>query len=174
MPRKTPRTLAFLEPRLLLALAGPLLMGALPGLRYGLGPTLRLGPSLLVAVVATVVVMGPALYLLWGLTGARGSFQQLRGALVDALTAAGRVQLGFAPVVLLLAATVAYRHHALLFALAGLVGGLLVGTVRLWRSLSLCATRAHTAIVVVPWLAAALLMGGRLVVQLVSPIVGEG
>jgi hypothetical protein len=76
--------------------------------------------------------------------------------------------------VLLLAATVAYRHHALLFALAGFVGGLLVGTVRLWRSLSLCATRAHTAVVVVPWLAAALLMGGRLVVQLVSPIVGEG
>jgi len=161
-------------PRLFLALAGPLLLGALPGLRFGVGPTLRLGPSFLVAVVATVVIMGPALYLLWGLTGARGSLQQLRGAFADALTAAGRVQLGFAPVVLLLAATVAYRHHALAFALAGLACGLLVGTVRLWRALSLGATRVHTALVVLPWLAAAVLMGGRLVVQLVLPVVGEG
>jgi hypothetical protein len=66
----------------------------------------------------TVLVMGPALYLLWGLAGAGGTFQQLRDAFVDALTAAGRVHLGFAPVVLLLAATVAYRDHALVFGLA--------------------------------------------------------
>ena len=175
MPRTTalPDPRLFL-PRLFLALGGPLLLGALPGLRFGLVPTLRLGPSFLVAVVATVAIMGPALYLLWGLTGARGSFQQLRGAFADALTAAGRVQLGFAPVVLLLAATVSYREHALVFAVAGFAGGLLVGTVRLWRALSLGATRMHTAIVLLPWLAAAVLMGGRLAVQLVDPIVGQG
>src|SRR5262249_11308477 len=144
--------------------------GALPGLRYGLGPALRLGPSFVAAVLATAAIMGPALYLLWGLTGARGTFKQVRAAFVDALTAAGRVHLGFVPVVLLLAATVAYRDHAIIFALAAFGGGLFVGIVRLWRSLRVGATGAHTALVLVPWLAACVLMGGRLVNQLVSAV----
>jgi hypothetical protein len=175
-PRKElsmPRTSALLEPRLFLALGGPLLLGALPGLRFGLGPTLRLGPSFLVALLATVAVMGPALYLLWGLTGARGTLRQVHGAFADALTAAGRVHLGFAPIVLLLAATVAYRQHALLFGLAAFAGGLLVGTVRLWRALRVGATGAHTAAVLIPWLAASLLLGGRVVVELLDGVVSR-
>jgi hypothetical protein len=173
MSRISARTSALLEPRLLLAVGGPLLLGALPGLRFGLGPTLRLGPGLLAALIGTVAVMGPALYLLWGLTGARGTFQQVRDAFADALTAAGRVHLGFAPIVLLLAATVAYGDHALLFGLAAFAGGLLVGTVRLWRALRAGATGVHTAAVLVPWLAASLLMGGRVVLQLVNGVVGR-
>ena len=54
------RTNALLEPRVLVALGGPLLLGALPGLRYGVKPTLLLGPSFLLAVLATAAVMGPA------------------------------------------------------------------------------------------------------------------
>src|SRR6478735_1319332 len=77
------RTKVLADPRLFWALGGPLLLGALPGLRFGLGPTLRLGPSFLLALLATVAVMGPALYLLWGLTGARGTLQQVRGAFAD-------------------------------------------------------------------------------------------
>lgn len=168
-----PRTTALPDPRLLLALGGPLLLGALPGLRFGVGPTLQLGPSFVMALVATVAIMGPALYLLWGLTGARASFQQVRGAFVDALTAAGGVHLGFAPVVLLLAATVAYRDHALMFGVAAFAAGLFVGAVRLWRALRPGASGTHTALVLVPWLAASLIMGGRLVAQLVDGIVGK-
>jgi hypothetical protein len=165
------RTTAVLEPRLLLALGGPLLLGALPGLRFGLGPTLRLGPSFLIALLATAAIMGPALYLLWGLTGARGSLSQVRGAFADALAASGGVQLGFAPVVLLLSATVAYREHALGFAVAAFGAGLVVGVVRLWRALRPGASGAHTAAVLVPWLAASVLMGGRLVGQLIEGVV---
>jgi hypothetical protein len=117
--------------------------------------------------------MGPALYLLWGLTGARGTLQQMGSAFADALTAAGRVHLGFAPIVLLLAATAAYPLHGLLFGLAAFAGGLFVGTVRLWRALRVGATGAHTAVVLVPWLAASLLMGGRVVAQLVGDVVGR-
>ena len=122
------RTKFLADPRLLRALGGPLLLGALPGLRFGLGPTLRLGPSFLLALLATVAIMGPALYLLVGPDRRARLLSQLRGAFVDALAAAGRVHLGFAPAVLLLSATVAYREHAMFFALVGFAGGLLVGT----------------------------------------------
>src|SRR5262245_47751517 len=113
------RTKILGDPRLFWALSGPLLLGALPGLRFGFGATLRLGPSLLASLLATVAIMGPALYLLWGLTGARGSLGQVGSAFLDALAAAGRVHVGFAPAVLLMSATVAHRDHAILFALAG-------------------------------------------------------
>ena len=162
------------DPRLFWALGGPLLLGTLPGLRFGFGPTLRLGPSFLASLLATVAIMGPALYLLWALTGARGSLGEVRGAIIDALAAAGRVHVGFAPAVLLLSATVAYRDHAILFALAGFGGGLLLGAVRLWRALRPGASGAHAAAVLVPWLAASIVMGGRLVFQLVLPVVGGG
>jgi len=166
-------TKSLADPRLFWALGGPLLLGALPGLRFGFGPTLRLGPSFLATLLATVAIMGPALYLLWGLTGARSSFGEVRGALIDALAAAGRVHVGFAPAVLLLSATVAYRDHAILFALAAFGGGLLLGAARLWRALRPGASGTHAAAVLVPWLAASLLMGGRLVYELfVSPVVG--
>jgi hypothetical protein len=168
------RTKILVDPRLFWALGGPLLLGALPGMRFGLWPTLRLGPSLLASLLGTVAIMGPALYLLWGLTGARGSLDQVRGALLDALAAAGRVHVGFAPAVLLLSATVAYREHAILFALAGYGGGLLLGAARLWRALRPGASGAHAAAVLVPWLAASILMGGRLVFQFVLPVVGGG
>jgi hypothetical protein len=160
------------RPRSYWALGGPLLLGALPGLRFGLLPTLRLGPSLLGAVLATAVIMGPALYLLWGLTGARGSLDGVRAAFADALTAAGRVQVGLAPAVLLLAATVAYRDHALGFALGALVIGLLVGAVRLWRALAPGASRAHVALVLAPWLVASAIVCCRLVAQFVLPALG--
>jgi hypothetical protein len=162
------------DPRLFWALGGPLLLGALPGLRFGFGPTLRLGPSFLAAMLATVAVMGPALYLLWGLTGARGSLGDVRGAFIDALAAAGRVHIGFAPAVLLLSATVAYREHAIVFALAGFGGGLLLGAARLWRALRPGATGTHAAAVLVPWLAASILMGGRLLFQFVDAVVVGG
>jgi hypothetical protein len=168
------RTKVFADPRLLWALGGPLLLGVLPGLRFGLGPTFRLGPSFLASLLATVVVMGPALYLLWGLTGAEGSLGQVRGAFIDALAAAGRVHVGFAPAVLLLSATVAYREDAMLFALAGYGGGLLLGAARLWRVLRPGASGKHAAAVFVPWLAASILMGGRLVIQFVLPVVDGG
>ena len=112
--------------------------------------------------------MGPALYLLWGLTGARGSLGQVRDAFIDALAAAGRVHVGFAPAVLLLSATVAYREHAILFALAGYGGGLLLGATRLWRALRPGASGTHAAAVLVPWFAASIVMGGRLVFQFVD------
>jgi hypothetical protein len=165
------RTAILGRPRTYWALGGPLLLGALPGLRYGLAATLWLGPSLLVATVATVAVMGPALYLLWGLTGAQGSLAQVRGAFAEALTAAGRVQVGFAPAVLLLAATVAYADHAVMFALAAFAGGLLVGTVRLWKALRRGASRGHVAAVLGPWLLASMVLGGRLVEVLVGKVV---
>jgi hypothetical protein len=168
------RTKVLADPRLFWALGGPLLLGALPGLRFGFGPTLRLGPSFVAALLATVAVMGPALYLLWGLTGARGSLGQVGGAFIDALAAAGRVHVGFAPAVLLMSATVAYRDHAILFALAGYGGGLLLGASRLWRALRPGASGRHAAAVLVPWLAAAILMGGRLVIQFVMPVVTGG
>ena len=55
------RTKVLSDPRLLWALGGPLLLGALPGLRFGFGPTLRLGPSFLAALLATMAIMSPAL-----------------------------------------------------------------------------------------------------------------
>jgi len=168
------RRTALGEPKILLAVAGPLLLGTLPGLRFGLGPTLRLGPSLLLALLATVVTMGPALYLQWGLTGARGTFKEVGGAFVDALTAAGQVHLGFAPVVLLLSATVAYGDHALFFALGAFVAGLGVGGARLWRALRTGASASHAAMVLVPWSAAAVLMGGRLGLQLLDVVLRKG
>lgn len=164
------RMLALSRPRTYWALGGPLLLGALPGLRFGFGTTLRLGPSLLAALLATAVIMGPALYLLWGLTGAKGSLDEVRRALAGALTAAGRVHVGFAPAVLLLAATVSYRDHALAFGLAAFLGGLLVGIVRLWRALQPGASRTHAAMVLVPWLVAAAIVGCRLVDQFVLPV----
>jgi len=168
------RPKVFADPRLFWALGGPLLLGALPGLRFGLGPTLRLGPSFVAALLATAAVMGPALYLIWGLTGARGSLGQVGNAFMDALAAAGRVHVGFAPAVLMMSATVAYRDHAILFALAGYGGGLLLGASRLWRALRPGASGRHAAAVLVPWLAAAILMGGRLVIQFVMPVVTGG
>ena len=168
------RTKILSDQRLYWALGGPLLLGALPGLRFGLGPTLQLGPSFVASLLATVAIMGPALYLRWGLTGARGSLGQVGGAFIDALAAAGRVHVGFAPAVLLLSATVAYRDHAILFALAGFGGGLLLGASRLWRALRPGASGKHAAAVLVPWLAAAILMGGRLVIQFVLPVVDGG
>ena len=168
------RTKFLADPRLFWALGGPLLLGALPGLRFGFGATLRLGPSFLLSLLATVAIMGPALYLLWGLTGARGSLGQVGGAFIDALAAAGRVHVGFAPAVLLLSATVAYREHAILFALAGYAGGLLLGATRLWRALRPGASGSHAAAVLVPWFAASILMGGRLVFQFVDAAVRAG
>lgn len=162
--------LALSRPRTYWALGGPLLLGALPGLRFGFGATLRLGPGLLAALLATAVIMGPALYLLWGLTGAKGSLDEVGRAFADALTAAGRVHVGFAPAVLLLAATVSYRDHALVFGVGALLGGLLVGAVRLWRGLRPGASRTHTAAVLVPWLVASAIVGFRLVDQFVLPI----
>jgi hypothetical protein len=161
-------------PRIFWALGGPLLLGALPGVRFGLGATLRLGPSVLAALLLTVVIMGPALYLLWGLTGAHGSFSYVRRSLVDALAAAGQAQVGAAPAVLLLSATVAYRDHAVQFALAAFAGGLLLGAVRLWRGLRPGGSARQTAAVVLPWLVASALMVGRLVDQLVLPVVAGG
>jgi hypothetical protein len=73
-----------------------------------------------------------------------------------------------------LSATVAYRDHAILFALAGYAGGLLLGASRLWRALRPGATGRHAAAVLVPWLAAAILMCGRLVIQFVVPVVTGG
>jgi hypothetical protein len=167
--------LALSRPRTYWALGGPLLLGALPGLRIGLGATLRLGPSLLAALLATALIMGPALYLLWGLTGAKGSLEEVRRAFVDALTAAGRVHVGFAPAVLLLAATVSSRDHALVFGLAAFLGGLLVGAVRLWRALQPGASRTHAAVVLVPWLVASAIVGCRLAGQFVMPVLsGKG
>jgi len=168
------RTKILTDPRLFWALGGPLLLGTLPGLRFGLGPTLRLGPSFLVSLLATIAIMGPALYLIWGLTGARGSLGQVGNAFADALAAAGRVHVGFAPAVLLLSATVAYREHAILFGLAGYAGGLLLGATRLWRALRPGASGSHAAAVLVPWFAASVVMGGRLVVQFVLPVVAGG
>jgi hypothetical protein len=164
------RTFSLHRPRTFWALGGPLLVGALPGLRFGIGPTLRLGPGLLAALLATAMIMGPALYLLWGLTGARGSLDQVRRAFADALTAAGRVHVGFAPAVLLLAATVSYRDHALVFGLAAFLGGLLVGAVRLWRALQPGASRTHAVVVLMPWLVASAIVGCRLVDQFVVPV----
>jgi hypothetical protein len=163
--------LALSRPRTYWALGGPLLLGALPGLRFGFGATLRLGPSLLAALLATAVIMGPALYLLWGLTGAKGSLDEVRRAFADAITAAGRVHVGFAPAVLLLAATVSYRHHALVFGVVAFLGGLVVGAVRLWRALRPGASRTHTAVVLLPWLVASAIVGCRLVDQFVLPCV---
>jgi len=159
------------RPRTYWAFGGPLILGALPGLRFGVGATLRLGPSLLAALLATAVIMGPALYLLWGLTGAQGSLDEVRRAFADALTAAGRVHVGFAPAVLLLAATVSHREHALVFGLAAFLGGLLVGAVRLWRALQPGASRGHAAAVLLPWLVACAIVGCRLAGQFVLPIV---
>ena len=163
--------LALSRPRTYWALGGPLLLGALPGLRFGFDATVRLGPSLLAALLATAVIMGPALYLLWGLTGAKGSLGEMRRAFAAALTAAGRVHVGFAPAVLLLAATVSHRDHALAFGLAAFLGGLLVGAVRLWRALKPGASRTHAAMVLVPWLVASAIVGCRLVGQLVMPLI---
>lgn len=163
--------LALSRPRTYWAFGGPLLLGALPGLRFGFGATLRLGPSLLAALLATAVIMGPALYLLWGLTGAKGSLDEVRRAFADAITAAGRVHVGFAPAVLLLAATVSYRHHALVFGVVAFLGGLVVGAVRLWRALRPGASRTHTAVVLLPWLVASAIVGCRLVDQFVLPCV---
>jgi hypothetical protein len=148
-----------------------LLLGVLPGLRYGFGAALRVGPSLLIAVVATTVIMGPALYLLWGLVGAKSSLGQMRDALGDALTAAGRVHVGFAPAVLLLSATVSYRDHAFAFGVAAFIGGLIVGTVRLWSALRASAPGPRVALVLGPWLLASIVVGGRLAYQIVSPLV---
>jgi len=168
-------TFALSRPRTYWALGGPLLLGALPGLRFGFGATLRLGPCLLAALLATAVIMGPALYLLWGLTGAKGSLELVRRAFSDALTAAGRVHVGFAPAVLLLAATVSYREHALFFGLAGFLGGLIVGAVRLWRALQPGASRTHAAAVLVPWLVASAIVGCRLAGQFLMPVLsGKG
>jgi len=168
-------TFALSRPRTYWALGGPLLLGALPGLRFGFGATLRLGPCLLAALLATAVIMGPALYLLWGLTGAKGSLELVRRAFADALTAAGRVHVGFAPAVLLLAATVSYREHALFFGLAGFLGGLIVGAVRLWRALQPGASRTHAAAVLVPWIVASAIVGCRLAGQFLMPVLsGKG
>jgi hypothetical protein len=157
--------------RYIWAIGGPLLLGLLPGLRFGVSPTLRLGPAFLVSIAVTVLVMGPALYLLWALTGARASLRDVREALVNALAAAGRVQVGFAPAVLLLAATVSYANHALIVALAAVGAGLLLGAVRLWRGLRPGASAVHAAAVLVPWLASALLLGGRLIVTMLDKVV---
>jgi hypothetical protein len=164
---------SFARPRSYWAVGGPLLLGALPGLRFGLLPTLRLGSGLVASLIATAAIMGPALYLAWGLSGARGSLADIGRALADALTAAGRVHVGFAPAVLVLAATVAYRDHALGFGLAAFVGGLVVGAVRLWRALAPRASRKHALIVLAPWLLASVIVGCRLVFQLVLPVVGS-
>jgi hypothetical protein len=160
--------------RYIWAIGGPLLLGLLSGLRFGVLPTLRLGPAFLISIVVTALVMGPALYLLWALTGARASLGDVRRAFVDALAAAGRVHLGFAPAVLLLAATVSYRGDALAIALGALAAGLLLGAVRLWRGLRPGASAAHATVVLVPWLASALLLGARLIVTLVDHARLEG
>ena len=150
------RTKVPADPRLFWALGGPLLLGALPGLRFGSGRRCAWAPASCSRCSPRSPIMGPALYLLWGLTGARGSLGQVRGAFIDALAAAGRVHVGFAPAVLLLSATVAYRDHAILFALAGSGGGLLLGAARLWRALRPGASGTHAAAVLVPWLAASI------------------
>jgi hypothetical protein len=87
------------------ALAGPVVEGAILGLRQGPGATLALAVGLPVVVGAVALLTTPTLYVGGAVLGGRLSLGAVAAAAWRALNALGLAMLGLAPLSLLLATT---------------------------------------------------------------------
>jgi len=84
------------------------------------------------------------------------------------LGAAGRVHVGFAPAAFFLCATAALREMGALLVLVCLVVGVMVGAFQLLRGLAKEMTWRTAAPLVATWSLVALIVGGRLSLDLLT------
>jgi hypothetical protein len=87
------------------ALGGPVVAGAILGLRAGPRPTLAMAAGLPAIVAAVTLLTTPTLYVGGALLGRRLSLAEVARATGEALHALGLALLGLAPLSLLLATT---------------------------------------------------------------------
>ena len=107
---------------LAVALAGPILQGAILGLRSGPAAMLALALGLPAVVAAVTLVTTPTLYVGGAVLGGRLSLGQVAAGTARALQALGLAMLGLAPLSLLLATTQALSaHNRFSLQVAGLV-----------------------------------------------------
>jgi hypothetical protein len=96
---------------LAVALAGPILQGAILGLRAGPGAMLAFALGLPAIVAAVTLLTTPTLYVGGALVGGRLSLGQVAASTGRGLHALGLAMLGLAPLSLLLATTSALPAH---------------------------------------------------------------
>jgi hypothetical protein len=96
------------------ALAGPVVEGAILGLRQGPGATLALALGLPAVVAAVALLTTPTLYVGSAVLGGRLSLEAVMAASGRSLRALGLAMLGLAPLSLLLATTSALPSSATL------------------------------------------------------------
>jgi len=108
---------------LAVALGGPIVHGAILGLRAGPRATLAFALGLPAIVAAVTLLTAPTLYVGGALFGGRLSLSQVAASTARALHALGLAMLGLAPLSLLLASTVTLQSPSI-FSLQ--VAGLMV------------------------------------------------
>jgi hypothetical protein len=156
-----------------IALAGPVVEGAILGLRGGPGPMLALALGLPVVVAVLALLTTPTLYVGGAVLGGRLSLEAVAGAAGRSLHALGLAMLGLAPLSLLLATTGVPSETAVSAQVTGLVVvALVIALHRLATELDVAAGEgprglgwhllfgAHTAV--------AFLIGARLFNDLVT------
>jgi hypothetical protein len=107
------------------SVAGPLAVGACLGLSHG-AAALTVAPSLPAVAVGVPCIIAPALYIGAAFVGVAPPAAQVLAALARGLRGAGLVACGFAPVLLLVAAT-AGPNTALVLSATALMGSMALG-----------------------------------------------
>jgi hypothetical protein len=158
---------------LAVALAGPVLQGAILGLRAGPRAMLVFAAGVPAIVAAVTLLTVPTLYVGGAVLGGRQTLGQVAAGTGRAVQALGLALLGLAPLSLLLASTVSLSAHDFFsLQVAGLVVvGLLIALHRLARELDAAATGGRA----LAWYllfaadsAIAFILGTRLFTDLVS------
>lgn len=149
------------------AVGGPFALGGLTGLRHSGGALLSGALGMPAIAVGTTALMAPALYLSLALAGSPASSRHVVDRLGDALAATGRVQMGFAPAALFLAATAVSLQTAVLFVLLAMAAGLLVALRGLVGALA-AEGGLRAGMVSLAWCVVALVVGGRLTFDLLA------
>jgi hypothetical protein len=144
------------------ALGGPFALGALTGMRHSARAMLLGGGGTAFVVLVTILMMAPALHLALALAGSPTSAGGLRERLAEAMAAAGRVQVGFAPAALFVAATAVDRDMAVAVALLAFAVGMVVGAGRLAGGLAGQVGWPRTVLLGGPWCLVAAIVGARL------------
>lgn len=119
----------------LLALAGPVAMGAIMGTKHGLGAIGSCALAVPASLLGVALLMAPVLYIGLTLLGAAPPAREVVQALVNALAACGVVLLGLCPAVLFVASSVPLHDGALLLGTLALMVAVLIGVRALFAAL---------------------------------------
>jgi hypothetical protein len=155
----------------LFALGGPLLIGALLGVPFGL-ESLFIGALELPAVLFGVALfMTPALYIGVSLCGVAPGVGAVLSALGRGLWSCGVLLLGLAPLLAFLLATNRGETAAGLFGFAAVFAGALAGLRALYAALlPEAADRRRAALVFAAWALVSLGIGARLFVGVLTAL----